>query len=105
MLLWIEDMRDVEIVRDDGDRIAVGDVVLDPDFGPAIEGDDECGDDDEPAAVILFQASPLLKGPGLKPLYFLFLFTGLKAGASTLIGCLQGSNQPRSQRSQRISLP
>ncbi len=41
----IEDMRDVEIVRDDGDRIAVGDVVLDPDFGPAIEGDDECGDD------------------------------------------------------------
>ncbi len=56
----IEHVRDVEIVRDDGDGIAVGDVALDEDFGPAVEGDDERGDDEEPAAAVVLLQSNLL---------------------------------------------
>jgi len=51
----VEDVRDEEVVRYDGDLVAFGDVVLHPDLGPAVEHDDECGDGEEPAAAVLFQ--------------------------------------------------
>ena len=70
----IEDVRDAQIARDDGKGVAFRDVMRGPYFGPAVEGDDECGDGQEPAATVLLvvvQISFLVvEGPGGCPFLF-----------------------------------